>query len=57
MDPLFMLYAMECEGEIDTPAGRINNFLKTLPEGLSDEEIYQLALKDGFSPEEIDEFL
>ena len=29
-NPAFMLYAMECEGEIDTQAGRRNKMLKNL---------------------------
>ena len=29
-NPVFMLYAMECEGEIDTQAGRRNKMLKNL---------------------------
>ena len=29
-NPAFMLYAMECEGDIDTPTGRRNKILKNL---------------------------
>jgi hypothetical protein len=29
-NPAFMLYAMECEGDIDTQAGRRNKMLKNL---------------------------
>lgn len=29
-NPAFMLYAMECEGDIDTPTGRRNKMLKNL---------------------------
>lgn len=29
-NPAFMLYAMECEGDIDTPTGKRNKMLKNL---------------------------
>ena len=29
-NPVFMLYAMECEGDIDTPTGKRNKIIKNL---------------------------
>ena len=29
-NPAFMLYAMECEGDIDTPIGKKNKLIKSL---------------------------
>ena len=29
-NPAFMLYAMECEGDIDTPVGKRNKLIKDL---------------------------
>lgn len=39
-NPAFMLYAMECEGDIDTPTGKRNRIIKNLramPECMRDD--------------------
>lgn len=39
-NPAFMLYAMECEGDIDTPTGKRNRIIKNLramPEHMRDD--------------------
>ena len=64
-NPAFMLYAMECEGEIDTQAGRRNKMLKNLRQRaiwspIDESDIAEEAAAAGLetlTDEEIDDIL
>lgn len=43
-DPAFMLYAMECEGDVDTRQGKINKVIKILSQSANpNDEMTQMA--------------
>lgn len=64
-NPAFMLYAMECEGDIDTATGKRNRVIKNLRQRSSyelitkDDVFYEAAAAglDNLSPEEVEEIL
>lgn len=47
-DPAFMLYAMECEGDVDTRQGKINKVVKILSQSANpNDEMTQMAAFDS----------
>ena len=64
-NPAFMLYAMECEGDIDTPTGKRNKLIKKLRQRaqwgpVTESEVCQEAVAAGLgilTDEEINNIL
>jgi hypothetical protein len=47
-DPAFMLYAMECEGDVDTRQGKINKVIKILSQSADpNDEMTQMTVFDS----------
>lgn len=51
-DPAFMLYAMECEGDVDTYTGKRNKLIKDLRQRaqwvpVSESDVYREAVAAG----------